>query len=195
MAGIPYVIEQDEKGKEKSYDLYSRLLKDRIIFVTGVFQGPMANAIVAQLLFLEMQDSDEDIYMYVNSPGGEISAMNAVYDTMNYIKNDVSTLGLGQVASAAAFIVAAGAKGKRIALPNCEFMIHELSGGVQGKATDMELNLKHSLYLREKMARQFVEMTGQPLDKIKTDMERDYWLPAAEALEYGLVDKIQETKN
>lgn len=191
---IPYVIEHDEKGKERSYDLYSRLLKDRIIFVTGPFNTQMANAIVAQLLFLEMLDNDDNIYMYVNSPGGEITAMYAVYDCMNYIKNDITTLGFGQVASAASFIVAAGTKGKRLALPNCEFMIHELSGGVQGKATDMELNVKHSILLREKMAGQYVEMTGQPLEKIKLDMERDYWMAAEVALEYGLVDKIQEKK-
>lgn len=194
MAGIPYVIEQDEKGKERSYDLFSRLLKDRIIFINGRFEDQMANVVVAQLLFLEMLDSDEDIYIYINSPGGVITSMYAIYDCMNYIKNDVVTLGLGNVASAASFILAAGAKGKRFILPNCEVMIHELSGGVQGKATDMEINLKHALRLREKMADHYVALTDQPLDKVKLDMERDYWMNAEEAVAYGLVDKIQENK-
>lgn len=194
MAGIPYVIEFDEKGKERSYDLFSRLLKDRIIFITGQFDDQMANVVVAQLLFMEMLDEDVDIYMYINSPGGQVSSMYAIYDCMNYIKNDVVTLGFGNVASAASFILAAGAKDKRYILPNCEVMIHELSGGVQGKATDMEINLKHSLKLREKMSNHYVEMTGQSLEKVKSDMERDYWMDAKEAVEYGLADKIQEKK-
>jgi len=194
MAGIPYVIEHDEKGKERSYDLFSRLLKDRIIFIAGRFDDQMANIVVAQLLFMEMLDEDEDIYMYINSPGGAITSMYAIYDCINYIKNDVVTLGFGNVASAASFILAAGTKGKRFILPNCEVMIHELSGGVQGKATDMEINLKHALKLREKMANHYVEVTGQPIEKVKTDMERDYWMDAKEAIEYGLVDKIQEKK-
>jgi ATP-dependent Clp protease protease subunit len=195
MAGIPYVIEQDEKGKERSYDLFSRLLKDRIIFINGIFSDQMANVVVAQLLFLEMLDAEEDIYLYINSPGGQVTSMYAIYDCMNYIKNDIITLGFGNVASAASFILAAGTKDKRFILPNCEVMIHELSGGVSGKATDMEINLKHALRLREKMAGHYVEVTGQPIDKIKLDMERDYWMNAKEAIEYGLVDKIQEKKS
>lgn len=194
MAGIPYVIEHDEKGKERSYDLFSRLLKDRIIFINGSFNDQMANVVVAQLLFLEMLDNTEDIYFYINSPGGVVTSMYAIYDCMNYIKNDIVTLGFGNVASAASFILAAGTKDKRFILPNCEVMIHELSGGVEGKATDMEINLKHALLLREKMAGHYAEVTGQPLDKIKLDMERDYWMNAEEAIEYGLVDKIQEKK-
>jgi ATP-dependent Clp protease, protease subunit len=192
--GIPYVIEQDEKGREKSYDLFSRLLKDRIVFIGTSFESNMANIVVAQLLFLEMMDNDADIYMYINSPGGEIRAMYAIYDCMNYIKNDIVTLGMGDVASAASFILAAGTKGKRYLLPNTEVMIHELSGGAQGKATDMEINLKHALKLRDKMAVQYSEVTGQPLEKIKLDMERDYWMTAEEAIEYGLADKIQDKK-
>jgi len=194
MASIPYVIEHDEKGKERSYDLFSRLLKDRIIFITGIFNSQMANVIVAQLLFMEMLDATEDIYMYINSPGGEVTSMYAVYDCMNYIKNDIVTLGFGNVASAASFILAAGTKGKRYILPNCEVMIHELSGGSQGKATDMEIDLRHSLKLREKMTNHYVELTGQPIEKVKHDMERDYWLDAEEAVEYGLADKIQKKR-
>ena len=188
---IPFVIEKNGKGGERAYDLYSRLLKDRIIFISGTFEDNMANSVIAQLLFLEMQDSTEDINMYINSPGGVVTSMYAVYDCMNYVKNDIVTLGFGGVASAASFILAAGTKGKRYVLPNCEVMIHELSGGIQGKATDMEINLKHSLSLREKMAGHYAEATGHPIDKIKLDMERDHWLTAEAAVDYGLVDSIQ----
>jgi ATP-dependent Clp protease protease subunit len=191
---IPYVIEQDEKQQERSYDLYSRLLKDRIIFVTHGFNDDMANSIVAQLLFLESSDSSREIYMYINSPGGLITSMYAIYDTMNYVKPDIITVGFGQVASAGSFILAAGTKGKRYALPNTEVMIHELSGGYEGKATDIELQAKHSLKLREKMAQHYVDMTGQPLKKVKKDMERDYYMSAQEALEYGLIDAVQTSR-
>lgn len=188
---IPFVIEKNEKGGERAYDLYSRLLKDRIIFISGQFNDEMANSVIAQLLFLEMQDADEDVNMYINSPGGQIGSMYAIYDCMSYIKNDIVTLGLGTIASAASFILAAGTKGKRFALPNSGIMIHELSGGMGGKVTDMELYTKRSLYLKEKMAEQYHEFTGKDIETIKLDMERDHWLTAEEAVDYGLVDKIQ----
>jgi ATP-dependent Clp protease protease subunit len=194
MAGIPYVIERDEKNRERVYDLYSRLLKDRIIFIGRGFNDDMANAIVAQLLFLESDSTERDIYMYINSPGGWITSMYAIYDTMQYVKPDIITIGFGQVASAGSFILAAGTKGKRYALPNTEVMIHELSGGVQGKATDMELHVKHSIKLRDKMAKHYVDLTGQPLRKIKKDMERDYFMSAEEAKNYGLIDAVQYSR-
>jgi len=194
MSGIPYVIERDEKNRERVYDLYSRLLKDRIIFVERGFNDDMANAVVAQLLFLESASKERDIYMYINSPGGWITSMYAIYDTMQYVTPDIITVGFGQVASAGSFILTAGTKGKRFVLPNTEVMIHELSGGYQGKATDMEIHLKQSLKLRDRMAHHYVDMTGQPLDKIKKDMERDYYMSAQEAVDYGLVDAIQTKK-
>lgn len=194
MSGIPYVIEKDEKNQERVYDLYSRLLKDRIIFIGRGFNDEMANAVVAQLLFLESDSREKDIYMYINSPGGWITSMYAIYDTMQYIKPDIITIGFGQVASAGSFILAAGAKGKRYALPNTELMIHELSSGYQGKATDIEIYANHALKLKEKMARHYVEMTGQTLRKIKKDMERDYYMSAEEAVKYGLIDAVQSSR-
>lgn len=188
---VPYVIEKDEKDQEKVYDLYSRLLKDRIVFIKGKFDEEMANSIVAQLLFLEADDNEKDIFMYINSPGGLVSTAYAIYDTMQYIKPEVITVGFGNVMSAGTFILAAGTKGKRFALPNTEIMIHELSYGAQGKATDLELELKHGLKLRDKMAKHYSEMTGQAVDKIRKDMERDFYMSPEEAKDYGLIDDIQ----
>jgi ATP-dependent Clp protease protease subunit len=195
MSIIPYVIEQGDKGQERSYDLYSRLLKDRIVFVRGQFDSNMADAIVAQLLFLESSDPDSDIYMYINSPGGEISAMYAVYDVMQYIKPEIVTVGMGSCASAASFILAAGTKGKRYALPNTEVMIHELSGGAEGKAQDIFQRMDYTKKLWEKMAKQYVEFTGQTLARIKKDMSRDYFMSAEEAKSYGLIDEIHATRS
>lgn len=191
---IPYVIEKGEKGQERTYDLYSRLLKDRVVFIKGVFQQEMADAVVAQLLFLESVDSEKDIQMYINSPGGDVSAMFSIFDTMNYIKPDITTIAYGSAASAASFILCAGAKGKRFALKNVEVMIHELSGGNQGKFHDMENSFNHTKKLYEKMADYYVEFTGQDLEKVKEDMKKDFYMSAEEALEYGLIDKIQEKR-
>jgi ATP-dependent Clp protease protease subunit len=189
---IPYVIENTRKG-EVSYDLYSRLLKDRIIFVTGQFQEQMANSIVAQLLFLEANEKDKDIYMYINSSGGDITAMYAIYDTMTCIKPDIVTIGFGTVMSAGSFILAAGTKGKRFALPNTSILIHELSGGAGGKFNDISIRYKSLERLYNKMAEQYSDMTGQKVSKIKKDMERDYYMTADEAKAYGLIDDIQST--
>jgi len=191
MSGVPYVIERDEKNRERVYDLYSRLLKDRIIFIGSHFDSHLANSVVAQLLFLEANDQTKDIYMYINSPGGLIVSMYAIYDTMKYVKPDIITIGFGQCASAGSFILAAGTKGKRYALPNAEIMIHELSGGASGKATDLEIELKRAMTIKEKMAKHFHEMTGQPLRRIKKDMERDYYMSPEEAKKYGLIDSVQ----
>lgn len=192
---VPYVIEKGPKDQERMYDLYSRLLKDRIIFIKGEFRAEMSDAVVAQLLFLESSDPDEDIYMYINSPGGELTSLYAIYDVMEYIKPDIVTVGMGQCASAASFILAAGTKGKRFALPNTEVMIHEFSGGMQGKAQDMFNRLEHSKKLWEKMAKHYVEFTGQKLAKIKKDMSRDYFMTAEEAKEYGLIDEIHAKRS
>jgi len=191
---VPYVIEKGEKGQEKVYDIYSRMLKDRVIFIKGLFDQNMADAVTAQLLFLESVDKDKDIWLYINSPGGHITAMYSIFDTMNYIKPDVCTLAYGQASSAASFILAAGAKGKRFALPNCDVMIHELSGGHQGKFHDMEISFKHSEKLYGKMAKHYVKFTGQTIAKIKKDMKRDFYMSAEEALTYGLIDKVQTTR-
>jgi ATP-dependent Clp protease protease subunit len=190
MGGMPYVIERGPKNEERTYDLPSRMLKDRIIFVRGVFDQNMADSVVAQLLFLETSDPDEDIRMYINSPGGEISAMYAIYDTMTYIKAPVSTIAMGTCASAASFILAAGNKGKRFALPNCEVMIHELSTGTGGKFNDIKNAYEHTTRLYEKMAKHYVEFTGQKLSKIKQDMQRDFYMSSEEAKTYGLIDEV-----
>ncbi len=187
----PYVIEKGDKGQERTYDIYSRMLKDRIIFIKGTFTQALADAVVAQLLFLETADSAKDIWLYINSPGGEITAMYSIFDTMNYIKPDVCTLAYGSAASAGSFILASGAPGKRFALPNSEIMIHELSGGQQGKFHDMENRFKHTARLYEKMAKHYVEATGQKLSKIKKDMKRDFYMSSDEAKEYGLIDTVQ----
>lgn len=191
---VPYVIESDERDRERVYDLYSRLLKDRIIFIKGEFNEEMGNSVVAQLLFLEADNNEKDIFMYINSPGGYVSTAYAIYDTIAYVAPDIVTIGFGTVMSAGSFILAAGTKGKRYALPNTEIMIHELSGGTYGKATDMELDLKHSLNLRDKMAKHYSEMTGQTIKKVKKDMERDFYMTADAAKKYGLIDVVQHKR-
>lgn len=191
MSGVPYVIEGKDK-EEKSYEIYSRLLKDRIIFIQGAFDDNMANGVVAQLLYLDSQDKDKDIYIYINSPGGNITSMYAIYDTMNYISPDIVTVGIGSVASAGSFILASGTKGKRNVLENTEVMIHELAGGFSGKATDIFMTAARLKKLHTKMANQYVEFTGQKLNKINKDMERDHYLTAKETVKYGLVDKVVE---
>jgi ATP-dependent Clp protease protease subunit len=192
---VPYVIEKGPKDQERMYDLYSRLLKDRIIFIRGVFDQDMADSVVAQLLFLESSDNESDIYMYINSPGGQITALYAIYDVMQYINPDIVTVGMGQCASAGSFLLAAGTKGKRYALPNTEIMIHELSGGTEGKAQDMFNRLEHVKKLWDKMAQHYVEFTGQKLARIKKDMSRDYFMSAEEAKEYGLIDEIHAKRS
>ncbi|MCI8640108.1 MAG: ATP-dependent Clp endopeptidase proteolytic subunit ClpP [Coprococcus sp.] len=189
MSLIPYVIEQTSRG-ERSYDIYSRLLKERIIFLDAEVTDASASVIVAQLLFLEAEDPEKDIQFYINSPGGSISAGMAIYDTMNYIKCDVSTMCMGMAASMGAFLLAGGTKGKRLALPNAEIMIHQPSGGAQGQATEIEINAKHILKIRERMNRIMAENTGQDYDVVAADTERDNWKTAEEALAYGLIDKI-----
>ena len=191
---VPYVIEPNEKGDERVYDLYSRLLKDRIIFIKGSIVSEMADAVVAQLLFLETNDPETDISMYINSRGGEISAMYAMFDVMTYIKPDIRTIGMGTCASAASFLLAAGTKGKRMALPNTDVMIHELSTGHEGKYNDMRVYQQHIDKMYDNMAKKYVEFTGQSLKKVKKDMERDFHMSAAEAVEYGLIDKVIESR-
>jgi len=191
MYRVPYVIEKGEKDQEKVYDLFSRLLKDRIIFLTGEFTSDMADTIVAQLLFLEANDMDKDIWMYINSPGGEIQSMYAIYDTMNYIKPDVVTVGYGTIASAGSFILAAGTKGKRYSLPNADIMIHELSGGPRGKYNDIKVAYEHISRLYDKMAVNYRDMTAQSLGKIRKDMERDFHMTPEEARDYGLIDHVE----
>lgn len=186
---LSYVIE-GTGSEEKSYEIYSRLLKDRIIYIKGEFNDEMANNVVAQLLYLNSQDPDKDIYMYINSPGGSISSMLAIFDTMCYIAADINTVGIGTCASAASFILSAGTKGKRAVLPNTSVMIHELSSGTSGKAQDMFLEIARLKKMYDRMAKQYVKFTGKSLAKIKKDMSRDYWLDAEETLNYGLVDKI-----
>jgi ATP-dependent Clp protease protease subunit len=189
MSYIPMVVEQTGKG-ERSYDIYSRLLKDRIIFLSDEVNDVTASLVVAQLLFLESEDPDKDIYLYINSPGGSITAGMAIYDTMNYIKPEVSTTCIGMAASMGAFLLAAGQKGKRYALPNSEIMIHQPLGGFKGQATDIDIHAKRILKIKETLNEILSEGTGQPLDKIKQDVERDYFMSADEAKEYGLVDEV-----
>ncbi|MCM1267167.1 MAG: ATP-dependent Clp endopeptidase proteolytic subunit ClpP [Bacteroidales bacterium] len=186
---IPYVIEQTSKG-ERSYDIYSRLLKERIIFLGEEVNDASASVIVAQLLFLESEDPEKDINLYINSPGGVITAGMAIYDTMQFIKCDVSTVCIGMAASMGAFLLAGGTKGKRMALPNAEIMIHQPSGGAQGQATEIEISAKHILATKEKMARIMAENTGQDFEVVMADTERDNWKTAEEALAYGLIDRI-----
>lgn len=189
MSLVPYVIEQTSRG-ERSYDIFSRLLKDRIIFLGEEVNDATASLVVAQLLFLESEDPDKDIQLYINSPGGSISAGMAIYDTMKYIKCDVSTICIGMAASMGAFLLAGGTKGKRMALPNAEIMIHQPSGGAQGQATEIEINAKHILKIRERMNRIMAENTGREYEIIAADTERDNWKTAQEALEYGLIDLV-----
>ena len=191
---LPYVIEEGEKGQEKVYDIYSRMLKDRIIFIRNEFNPALADAVTAQLLFLESQDSEKDIFMYINSPGGMVTSMFSIFDTMNYIKPDICTIAYGQSCSAGSFILAAGTKGKRFALPNAEVMIHELSGGHQGKFHDMKNSFEHTEKLYDKMAKYYVEFTGQKLNKVKEDMKRDFYMSAEEAKKYGLIDTVQDKR-
>ena len=189
MALVPYVVEQTNHG-ERSYDIYSRLLNDRIIVLSDEVNDATASLVVAQLLYLESQDSEKDISLYINSPGGSVTAGFAIYDTMQYIKCDVSTICMGMAASMGAFLLSSGAKGKRYALPNSEIMIHQPSGGAQGQATEIDIVAKHILKTREKLNRILAENTGKPIEQIAIDTERDNFLSADEALEYGLVDKI-----
>ncbi|MFI0546729.1 MAG: ATP-dependent Clp endopeptidase proteolytic subunit ClpP [Brachymonas sp.] len=186
---VPMVIEQSGRG-ERAYDIYSRLLKERIIFMVGPVEDYMANLVVAQMLFLESENPEKDIYLYINSPGGSVSAGMAIFDTMNFIKPEVSTLCTGMAASMGAFLLAAGAKGKRIALPNSRVMIHQPSGGAQGQATDIEITAKEILKIRHRLNQVLSEQTGQPLEQIERDVERDKWMDAAEAQAYGLVDQV-----
>lgn len=191
MALIPMVVEQSYRG-ERSYDIYSRLLKERIIFLSGEIHNEMADLIVAQLLFLEAEDPDKDIQIYINSPGGSVSAGFAIYDTMQYIKPDVSTICVGLAASMGAFLLAAGAKGKRYALPNADIMIHQPLGGTQGQAEDIRIQAEKILEIRKRINKILSEKTGQDIDIINRDTDRDYYLNAEEAVKYGLIDKVME---
>ena len=186
---VPIVIEQSGRG-ERSYDIYSRLLRERVIFLVGGVNDQTANLVVAQLLFLESENPDKDISLYINSPGGSVSAGMAIFDTMNFIKPEVSTLCIGMAASMGAFLLAAGAKGKRFSLPNSKVMIHQPLGGTQGPATEIEIHAREILKTREQLNKILAERTGQPLEKIERDTERDYYLSADEAKEYGLVDQV-----
>lgn len=191
---VPYVIEQTGRGGERSYDIYSRLLKDRIIFLGTEVDDHVANIICAQLLFLEADDPDKDIYLYINSPGGVITSGMAIYDTMNYIKPDVATMCLGQAASMGAFLLAAGAKGKRSAVPNARIMIHQPSGGFRGQATDILIQTNEIIKTKEHLNRILSANTGQPYEKVAADTERDYFMSSAEAKEYGLIDNVFEKR-
>ena len=191
MATIPYVIEQNSRG-ERSYDIYSRLLKDRIIFLGEEVNETTASLTIAQLLFLESEDPNKDIHLYINSPGGMVTAGLAIYDTMQYIKCDVSTICVGLAASMGAFLLAGGAKGKRLALPNSEIMIHQPSGGAKGQATEIQIAAENILRTKKKLNELLAQNTGQPVEKVAEDTERDHWLTAQEALDYGLVDSIIE---
>ena len=189
MSLVPYVIEQTSRG-ERSYDIYSRLLKDRIIFLGEEVTDVSANIVVAQLLFLEAEDPGKDIQLYINSPGGSVTAGMAIYDTMQYIKCDVSTMCLGMAASMGAFLLSGGAKGKRYALPNAEIMIHQPSGGAQGQATEISIAAEHILKTKKKLNEILAANTGKPYDVIAADTERDNWMTAKEAMEYGLIDSV-----
>ena len=190
---VPYVIEQTNRG-ERQFDIFSRLLNDRIVVLSDEVNDATASLVVAQLLFLESQDAEKDISFYINSPGGSVSAGLAIYDTMQYIKCDVSTICMGMAASMGAFLLSSGAKGKRFALPNSEIMIHQPSGGAQGQATEIEIVAKHILRTKEKLNRILAENTGKPIEQIAVDTERDNFMSAEEALEYGLVDKILDKR-
>ncbi len=190
MALVPMVVEQTSHG-ERSYDIFSRLLNDRIIFLADEVNDTTASLVIAQMLFLEAQDPDKDIFLYINSPGGSISAGMGIYDTMNYIKCDVCTICVGMAASMGAFLLSSGAKGKRYALPNSEIMIHQpLLGGLQGQATDIKIHADHIVRIREKLNRIFSEQTGKPIEQIQADTERDNYMTADEACAYGLIDKV-----
>ena len=190
---VPIVIEQSGRG-ERAYDIYSRLLRERVIFLVGPVNDQSANLVVAQLLFLESENPDKDISFYINSPGGSVSAGMSIYDTMKFIKPDVSTLCMGLAASMGAFLLAAGKKGKRFALPNSRIMIHQPSGGAQGQATDIEIQAREILKLRESLNKILAERTGQPLEKIRLDSERDYFMSSGEAMDYGLIDQVLDKR-
>ena len=186
---VPIVIEQSGRG-ERAYDIYSRLLRERIIFLVGPVNDQSANLVVAQMLFLESENPDKDIHLYINSPGGSVSAGLSIYDTMQFVKPDVSTMCMGLAASMGAFLLAAGAKGKRVALPNSRIMIHQPLGGAQGQASDIEIHAREILRTREQLNRILAERTGQPLEKIQNDTERDFFMSAAESKAYGLIDQV-----
>ena len=186
---IPTVIEQSSRGV-RAYDIYSRLLKDRIIMLSGPIDDNTANSVIAQLLFLDAQDSEKDIYIYINSPGGSVSAGLAIYDTMNFIKADVQTIAMGMAASMGSFLLTAGEKGKRFALPNAEIMIHQPLGGAQGQATEIEIAARHILQTRERLNKILAERTGQPMEVIERDTDRDNYMTAQQAKEYGLIDEV-----
>ena len=190
---VPMVVEQTSRG-ERAYDIYSRLLKERVVFVVGPIDDYMANVIVAQLLFLESENPDKDINLYINSPGGVVTAGLAIYDTMQYIRCDVSTMCIGQASSAASLLLMAGAKGKRYALPNSRVMIHQPSGGAQGQASDIEIQAREILYLRGRLNQLYVKHTGQPLEQIERDMERDRFMSGDDAKAYGLIDSVLEKR-
>lgn len=194
MSLVPIVVEQTSRG-ERSYDIFSRLLKDRIIFLSGEIDDVSANLAVAQMIFLEAEDPDKDINLYINSPGGSITAGMAIYDTMQYIKCDCSTICVGMAASMGAFLLAAGAHGKRKALPNSEIMIHQPLGGAQGQATDIAIHAQRIINIKDKMNRILSERTGQPLEKVQKDVERDYFMTAEEALAYGIIDDVIPAKH
>ena len=189
---IPTVIEQSPRG-ERAYDIYSRLLKDRIIMLGGPIDDNVANSVISQLLFLDAQDPEKDIYLYINSPGGSVTAGLAIYDTMNFIKADVQTIAMGLAASMGSFLLAAGEKGKRFALPNAEIMIHQPLGGAQGQATEIEIAARHILRTRERLNNILVERTGQKLEVIERDTDRDFFMMASEAKDYGIIDEVMES--
>ena len=191
---VPIVIEQSGRG-ERAYDIYSRLLRDRVVFIVGAVTEQTANLVVAQLLFLESENPDKDISLYINSPGGSVSAGFAIFDTMQFVKPDVSSICIGVAASMGAFLLAAGAKGKRYSLPNSRIMIHQPMGGVQGQAADIEIHAKEILYLRERLNKILAERTGQPVEKIAKDTDRDNFMSADDAVKYGLIDKIFVSRN
>jgi len=190
---VPMVVEQTSRG-ERAYDIYSRLLKERVVFLVGPIDDYMANVVVAQLLFLESENPDKDINLYINSPGGSVTAGLAIYDTMQFLKPDVSTMCIGQAASMGAFLMAAGTKGKRYALPNSRVMIHQPSGGAQGQASDIAIQAKEILYLRQRLNEALAKNCGQPVEKIERDVERDYFMSANDAKEYGLIDAVLEKR-
>jgi len=191
---IPTVIEKEQFG-ERAYDIYSRLLKDRIVFLGGPIMDAVSNTIIAQLLFLELQDPKKDIYLYVNSPGGVVSSTLAIYDTMQHIKPDVATLCVGVAASGAAILLAGGAKGKRYALPNSEIMIHQVLGGTEGQASDIAIDAKHIVHVKEKISKILAHHTSQPLSQIERDSDRNFYMDADEAKKYGIIDEIVKSKN
>ena len=194
MSLVPYVVQQTSRG-ERSYDIFSRLLDDRIIFLSEEVNDTTASLVVAQLLYLEAQDPDKDIQFYINSPGGSVTAGMAIYDTMQYIKCDVSTICIGMAASMGAFLLSSGTKGKRIALPNAEIMIHQPSGGSRGQATDIQIQAQHIQKTKEKLNRILAENSGQPLEKVEKDCERDHFMSAEEAKDYGLIDRVIHSRH